>query len=95
MEIETEGVTSEHFIPHLKSEAKRVWELYQNGTIREFYFREDRSEAVWVLESADAIDARQRLESLPLVKAGLITFDIIPFVPDPGLTRLFGGLDAS
>jgi len=95
MEIEAEGVTSEQFMPHLKSEAKRVWKLYQNGTIREFYFCEDRSQAVWVLASADAIEARQRLEFLPLVKAGLITFDIIPFVSYPGLTRLFRGLDAS
>ncbi|MGZ9164207.1 MAG: muconolactone Delta-isomerase family protein [Anaerolineales bacterium] len=93
MEIETEGVTSEQFIPHLKSEAKRVWELYQNGTIRELYFREDRSEAVLILECADASEARQMLESLPLVKAGLITFDIIPLVPYPGIARLFGELD--
>ena len=89
-----EGVTSEQFTPHLKSEAKRVWELYQDGTIREFYFREDRSEAVLILECADASEARQTLESLPMVKAGLITFDIIPLVPDPGIARLFGELTA-
>ena len=94
MEIETEGVTSEQFMPHLKSEAKRVWELYQDGTIREFYFREDRSEAILILECADASEARQTLESLPMVKAGLITFDIIPLVPYPGIARLFGELNA-
>jgi len=93
MEIEMEGVKSEQFIPYLKPEAQRVWELYQDGTIREFYFREDRSEAVLMLECADASEARQGLESLPLVKAGLITFDIIPLVPYPGITRLFGELD--
>ncbi len=94
MEIEMEGVESEQFMPYLKLEAQRVWELYQNGTIREFYFREDRSEAVLMLECADASEAQQRLESLPLVKAGLITFDIIPLVPYPGIARLFGELDA-
>ena len=93
MEIETEGVTSEQFTPHLKSEAKRVWELYQNGRVREFYFREDRSEAVLMLECADTSEARQILGSLPLVKAGLISFDIIPLVPYSGIARLFGELD--
>jgi hypothetical protein len=91
MEIDAEGVTSGQFMPHLKSVAKRVWELYPNGAIREFYFREDRSAAVWVLASADAIEARQRLESRPLVKARLITFDIVPFGSYPGLKRLFRG----
>jgi hypothetical protein len=94
MEIEMEGVESEQFMPYLKLEAQRVWELYQNGTIREFYFREERSEAVLMLECADASEACQRLESLPLVKAGLITFDIIPLVPYPGIAWLFGELDA-
>ena len=93
MEIETEGVTSEQFEPHLKSEAMRVWELYQAGTIREFYFREDRPEAVLMLECADTSEARKMLESLPLVKAGLITFDLIPLVPYPGIARLFGESD--
>ena len=94
MEIEMESVDSEQFVPYLKLEAQRVWELYQDGTIREFYFREERSEAVLVLECPDTSEACHRLESLPLVKAGLITFDIIPLVPYPGVAWLFGELDA-
>lgn len=90
MEIEIEGVDPEQFMPYLNPEAQRVRELYQNGTVREFYFREDRSAAILMLECADASEARQRLESLLLVKAGLITFDIIPLVPYPGIARLFG-----
>jgi muconolactone delta-isomerase len=90
MEIETEGVKPEQYAPHLKAEARRVWELYQSGTIRELYFRADRSEAVLILECADGNEAQQVIESLPLVQAGLITFDIIPLVPYPGFARLFG-----
>ncbi|MBP8974465.1 MAG: hypothetical protein KBH93_11365 [Anaerolineae bacterium] len=29
LEIETPGSTAEQFGPHLKAEARRVWELYQ------------------------------------------------------------------
>ena len=90
MEIEAKNIKPEQFRPHLKAEAQRVWELYQNGTIRELYFRADRSEAVLILECADAGEAQQTLESLPLVKAGLITFDLIPLIPYPGFERLFG-----
>ena len=31
------------------------------------------------------------LALLPLVKAGLIAFEVIPLKPYPGLARLFGG----
>ena len=36
------GITDEQFTPHLKSEAARVWELYQSGILREIYFRADQ-----------------------------------------------------
>jgi muconolactone delta-isomerase len=90
MEIETEGIQPEQYRPHLQAEARRVWELYQSGTIRELYFRADRSEAVLMLECADAGEAQQVLASLPLVQAGLITFEVIPLIPYPGFARLFG-----
>ena len=90
MEIEVESIYPEQFESFLKAEAQRAWELYQSGTLGELYFRADRSEAVLILECADINEAQQLLASLPLVKAGLITFDIIPLVPYPGFARLFG-----
>ncbi len=90
MENEIAGVKPEQFGPHLKAEARRVWELYQTGAIREYYFRADRSEAVLILECGDVHEAQQTLASLPLVQAGLISFEVIPLVPYPGFARLFG-----
>jgi muconolactone delta-isomerase len=89
LETEVEGVLPEHFGPHLKAEARRAWELYQSGVIREIYFRADRAEAVLILECADVHQAQQILATLPLVQAGLIRFDIIPLTPYPGFGRLF------
>jgi hypothetical protein len=89
MEKEMPGVTAEQFKPHLKAEALRVWELYQVGMFRELYFRADRADAVLVLECADVEAARHTLDTLPLVKEGLIAFDLIPLRPYPGLARLF------
>ena len=90
MEIEVEGIKPEQYEPHLKAEAQRAWELYQSGVIRELYFRADQSETVLILECADVNEAQQLLASLPLVKAGLITFEVIPLVSYPGFARLFG-----
>jgi muconolactone delta-isomerase len=89
MEIEAQGVKPEQYKPHLQAEARRVWELHQSGSIRELYFRADRSEAVLILECLDVGEAQQILDSLPLVQAALITFDIIALVPYPGFARLF------
>ena len=84
------GVTEDAFRPYRKEEAARVWELYQAGTFRELYFRQDEPSAVLILECANIEEAFGLLDTLPLVREGLITFDVIPLVPYPGLARLFG-----
>lgn len=89
IEKETPGITPAQFKPYLRDEALRVWELYQAGVIRELYFRQDKPEAVLVLECANAGEAGHVLDSLPLVKAGLITFELLPLAPYPGFARLF------
>lgn len=95
LEKENPGFSAKEFRPHLKAEAARVWELYQAGIIREIYFRADVSEAVLILECADLNEANTLLATLPLVKAGLITFDIIPLRPYGGFARLFEGETSS
>jgi muconolactone delta-isomerase len=89
LEKETPGVAGDQFKPHLRAEAARVWELYQAGILREIYFSQDEHTAVLILECADAAEARQVLNSLPLVKEGLISFQVIPLAPYSGLARLF------
>lgn len=89
MEVETEGTRPEQYQPFLKTEARHIWELYQSGLLREFYFRADRPEAVLILECEDAREAQHILSTLPLVEAGLIHFDLIPLAPYPGFARLF------
>lgn len=87
------NTTPEQFAPHLKAEAAQIWELYRSGELREIYFQGDRDEAVLILESVDVEAASKVLDTLPLVKAGLIEFEVIPLVPYPGYERLFGEID--
>jgi len=89
IEQDLPGKSDEDFRPHRNAEAARAWELYQAGTIRELYFRPDVHCAVLMLECTDVEEAQRILNTLPLVKAGLITFDVIPLIPYPGFSRLF------
>jgi hypothetical protein len=89
IEHEVDGVKAEEFLPHLKPEAARVWELYQSDIIREMYFDKERHCAVMVLECADTKSAEEILKTLPLVKARLIKFEFAALIPYPGFERLF------
>jgi hypothetical protein len=87
--------SADAFEPSLREEAARVWSLCKEGVIREIYFRADRREAVLLMETIDADDARKILSTLPLVRENLISFDVVPLVPYSGFERLFTSPGAS
>ena len=85
------GVDQAQFTPELRvAEARRAWELHQAGLIRELYFYAEEPMAVLVLECADVAEADAALESLPMVAACLIDFELLPLRAYPGFARLFG-----
>lgn len=90
IEMEMPGLGPADFKPHLKAEAEKVWELYQAGIIREFYFDRNSHNAVIMLECKDAAEAGEYLATLPLVSNKLISFDIFELEPYSGFSRLFG-----
>jgi hypothetical protein len=89
LEKEQTGLPASAFQPYLKQEAEQVWQLYQAGFIREIYFRQDRNDAVLVIECDSTKTAQDQLKTLPLVQAGLIEFELIPLRPYSGFSRLF------
>ena len=100
IERPVEGADAARFTPELRAdEARQAWRLYQAGVIRELYFHADEPMAVIVLECADVAEAGTALETLPMVSAGLIEFDVLPLRAYPGFARLFetvmGGLEAA
>ena len=91
LERSVPGVLDDAFTPALlRAEAEHVWELQQTGVVRQVFFRADRHEAVLMLEVADPEAAREALAELPLVRSGLIDFEIVPLRAYPGFARLFG-----
>jgi hypothetical protein len=89
LEYELPSAEADHIEAYLIAEARRVLELTQTGIIREIYFRAEQREAVIILECADGREAHAVLQTLPLVQAGLIAFEIIPLAPYNGFSRLF------
>lgn len=71
------------------AEARRVWDLNQADVLREVYFRADSANGVLVFEVPDLAAARAAVDSLPLVAAGLIDFELVGLRPYPGFGRLF------
>ena len=89
LEKEVEGKTKQDFNPFLKTEARKVWQLYKNNVIREIYFRQDNNSAVLVMECNNLQEAEKILADLPLVDNKLIEFDLIPLTAYSGFERIF------
>lgn len=90
IEKEIPGITDDKFTKEiLQKEAKKVWELYKAGIIRELYFHKDENYAVLILECNNIKDAKKFLGQLPLVNERLIEFNIIPLSVYDGFARLF------
>ncbi len=89
LELEKPGLTAEDFVPYGEAETRRAWELVTAGIFREMYFNPDEHTAVIILEAEDKATAQDALNSLPMVLAGLITFELIPLSPYTGFARLF------
>jgi hypothetical protein len=75
--------------PFLKDEARRVWELYQDGHIREIWFTASDRRAVLLLECSSEQEAIGLLATLPLVRERCIAFEVLPLKPYSGFERLF------
>jgi len=88
IEKELPGILDTDYHPHLEAEARKAWELHQQGLIRELYYNDDHC-AVLVLEAQDKAYARQIIDQLPLVQQKLIDFDLMVLSAYTGFERLF------
>lgn len=88
IEKEMPGISDADYQPWLEAEARKAWELHQDGLIRELYFTDEHC-AVLVLEARDKDHAREIVGQLPLVRQKLIDFDLLALTAYPGFARLF------
>lgn len=71
----------------LADEARKVYEFYLSGSLREIYFNESHN-AVLILECESKNQVLQILESLPLVKSRMIEFVVMELLPYTGFQRI-------
>lgn len=83
------GLTPAEAVELGRAEARRAWELHQAGIVREISFRVDRRASVMLLEAPDEAAARAALDTLPFVRAGRLSFEVIGLRPYDGWARLF------
>lgn len=87
IEKELKMLDSERESGILVEEAEAAYQMILSGTLREVYFTESKN-AVLVLECIDKPSAKQLLDKLPLVKNGIIDFEIMELQPYTGFSRL-------
>ena len=83
-----EGVEWNNTEKLLEQEAQYVFQLYLSDNLREIYFTEDNN-AVLVMETVDKKTAKKLLDTLPLVKSGMIKFEIMELKPYTGFERIY------
>ena len=84
-----EGVAERDFGDYVKSEASKVWQLYQKEKILEIYFTEGDIKPVIILNATSLSEAKEILDSLPMIKNGLFTYDLLHLQAYNELAELF------
>jgi hypothetical protein len=72
----------------LPQEVRDTVQLYLAGKIDQWYVRKDQDAVVFILNIADVKQARETLAQLPLGRAHLMKFDLIPLGPLSPLAML-------
>lgn len=77
----TPGVTREAIMKVMPDEVRDTVQLYLDGHITQWYSRGDSNGVVFMINAASVPAAKAITDALPLVKAGLASFEFIPLTP--------------
>jgi hypothetical protein len=94
LDIPQPGASMDKYQPHMLAEVRGAWQLYKSGFVREIYFRQDRPGVIIIAECDSVETARQIMREFPLVKAGLIDWEMIPIGPMVSWEMLFAPASA-
>ncbi|WP_242665947.1 hypothetical protein [Paraburkholderia ginsengiterrae] len=72
----------------LPTEVRETAQLYLEGKIDQWYSLQDQPGVVFILNVTDVSQAHEMLEALPLGKAHLMTFSLLPIGPLKPLSKL-------
>lgn len=84
-----DGTTPEKLAALAADEARVAWQLHTEGVLRSVHLCPERPGSAIVMECASLEDAKAVLQRLPMVRAGLITFEVSRMLPYTGWAALF------
>jgi len=74
----------------MPDEVRETVRMYLDGKIQQWFARADGRGVVFILNAASVADAKALTDTLPLSKAGFVTFDYLPLTPLTPLRMLIG-----
>ena len=80
----TEQFTDAEFTSRVAAEVAQARVLYAEGFFRQIWHRRDVAGACILVEAASEDEVRQKLQTLPLVAAGMLEVTVIPLKPYAG-----------
>jgi hypothetical protein len=83
----TTPLTPDILKPHMPHEVPHTLQLYLDGKVEQFWFVE-KSGPIFLMNVESVEDAKAIIATLPLVIAGLMTYDVKPVGPLIPLGRL-------
>ena len=93
MKVFAIGTITQQLTPDQQSnimprEVPDTLQLYLDGKIEQFWFRQDQPGVVFYMQASSVEEAKAAVERLPLTEAGLMSFAFIPVGPLAPLGRL-------
>ena len=85
-----QGRTDADVAAYRVPEGRGVWALYKSSVVRSMWSRTDHPGALLLLEVAGRAHARDAMMCLPMVRDGLVEFQLLELAPFQGLEYLFG-----
>jgi muconolactone delta-isomerase len=82
----TDRFSDAEFAARREEEVAQARVLYGEGFLRHLWTRGDTPGACLLIEADSEEQVRERLNTLPLYRAGMIEFSIIPLKPYAGFT---------
>ncbi len=84
----TTGSTPDRWRPYLDAEVRQTVELYLAGRIEQWWVKPDQSGVVFLFASRDVAEVQSLLDQLPMGRAHVMQFELIPLGPLSPLRRL-------
>src|SRR4029077_15196851 len=75
------GIDSDALVRTMPDEVRDTVKLYLDGRIQQWFARGDGRGVVFILNAKSVEEAKAATDSLPLIKAGLASFEFMPLGP--------------